>query len=203
MKEISISDRILLLLTGILAAYQIVVGIEGFNSLAVVSYTIGFGVLLIAVLLMIIMGFEVLDSPLVVIVSTILPLSISLGLVAEYYPQFSSIYMIFAIVGLFAVAITRYAAPKIIANFVLMIVHGISGVLIFILPFILSINEATSPGFILVGIGGGLIGLGGLLLSFLKTGHPILSREKILAILPALLFVMTLAYVAGFALAKT
>jgi hypothetical protein len=43
-----------------------------------------------------------------------------------------------------------------------------------------------------------LIGLGGLLLSFLKAGRPLLSREKILAVFPGLLLVATAAFVAGF-----
>jgi len=43
-----------------------------------------------------------------------------------------------------------------------------------------------------------LIGVGGLLLSFLKAGKPILSREMILKILPGLLLLMTLCFVIGF-----
>jgi hypothetical protein len=58
----------------------------------------------------------------------------------------------------------------------------------------------TNRGFIFVGIGGALIGIGGLLLSFLKTGRPILSRDAILTVLPGLLMLMTIAFVAGFAL---
>jgi len=58
-----------------------------------------------------------------------------------------------------------------------------------------------NPGFALVGLGGALIGLTGLLLSFLKTGKPIVSREIILHILPGILLLMTLAFVIGFALA--
>jgi hypothetical protein len=54
------------------------------------------------------------------------------------------------------------------------------------------------PGFSLVGVGGGLIGLGGLLLSFLRAGRPILSRVMILRLLPGLLLLMTAAFVAGF-----
>ena len=50
MKQISILDRILLLITGLLAAYQIVAAIEGLNTLAIWCYTIAFGVLLVAVL---------------------------------------------------------------------------------------------------------------------------------------------------------
>jgi hypothetical protein len=47
-------------------------------------------------------------------------------------------------------------------------------------------------------VGGALIGLGGLLLSFLKAGKPILSRETIFKVLPGLLLLMTACFVAGF-----
>jgi hypothetical protein len=47
-------------------------------------------------------------------------------------------------------------------------------------------------------VGGALIGIGGLLLSFLKAGRPILSRETILKVLPGLLLLMTAFFVAGF-----
>jgi len=46
-----------------------------------------------------------------------------------------------------------------------------------------------------------MIGLGGVLLYFLKTGKPIVSREIILHIFPGVLLLMTIAFVAGFALA--
>jgi hypothetical protein len=200
MKTISIIDRILLLLTAILAAYQVVVGVDGLDTFAVICYTIAFGVLLVACLLLIILGFEILDSPLVVIVSTIIPLSLSLGLVWEYLIDFRTIYLIFTILGFVAVIITRQFTPGRPAVIVLVVVHGISGMLIFLLPIILSLRGETSPGFALVGVGGALIGIGGLLLSFLKTGRPILSRDAILSVLPALLLLMTISFVAGFTL---
>jgi hypothetical protein len=200
MKSISILDRLLLFLTAILAAYQVVVGIDGLDTFAVICYTIAFGVLLVACLLLIILGFEILDSPLVVIVSTIIPLCLSLGLVWEYLIEFREIYLIFTILGLLAVIITRQFFPGRPAVIVLIVVHGIAGILIFLLPILLSIRGETSPGFALVGVGGALIGLAGLLLSFLKTNRPILSRNAILSFLPALLFLMTISFVAGFAL---
>jgi hypothetical protein len=192
-------DRILLLLTGLLAAYQIVVGIEGSSPMGIWAYTTAFGVLLVAGLLMIILGFEVLDSSLVVIVSTIIPLSLSLGLVWEFLPDWRTAYLVFALVGLTAVAITRFAAPRKIASFTLMPVHGIAGLIIFGLPIVLAWQGAAAAGFAFVGLGGALIGVGGLLLSFLKAGKPILPRETILTLLPGLLLFMTAAFVAGFA----
>ena len=200
MKTISVFNRILLLLTALLSAYQVAVGIDGLDTFAIICYTIAFGVLLVACLLIIILGYEVLDSPLVLIVSTIIPLSLSLGLVWEYLIDFRQLYLAFTIVGMLAVIITRHFTPGRVAVVVLAVVHGISGLVIFILPILLSLGGITNPGFALVGFGGALIGIGGLLLSFLKTGRPILSRDMILSLLPGLLLLMTIAFVAGFAL---
>jgi len=200
--KITILDRILLLLTGLLAAWQVAIGINGADTLPMIAYTIAFGVLLVAGLLLIILGFDVLDSPIVVIVSTIIPLSLSLGLVWEHLPAFRSGYLVFVIVGFLAILTTRLLPLKnklpVIA---LAVVHGIAGLTIFLLPIIWALTGRATHGFALVGVGGALIGIGGLLLSFLRAGKPLLSRQTILKILPGLLLLMTAAFVAGFALA--
>jgi hypothetical protein len=200
--KMTMLDRVLLLLTGLLAAYQIVVGINDLSTLPIIAYTIAFGVLLIASLLMIILGFDVLDSPAVVIVATIIPLSLSTGLVWEHVPAWQMGYLVFAILGFLAVLITRiFPIPGRLPTIVLAFVHGVAGLVIFILPIVMVLQEQAAPGFALVGLGGALIGLGGLLLSFLRAGKPILSRERILKILPGLLLLMTACFVAGFYLA--
>ena len=192
-------DRLLLIITGILAAYQIAVGIDGLSTLPTLTYTIAFGVLLIAVLLLIILGFEVLDSPVVVIVSTIIPLSLSLGLVWQHLVSFQTTYLVFTIVGFLAIVVTRITPmPNKLPTIVLALVHGVAGMIIFLLPILLVLLGAMNPAFALVGIGGALIGVGGLLLSFLKVGKPILPRKTILKILPGLLLVMTICFVFGF-----
>ena len=194
-------DRLLLLLTGLLAGYQVAVGINGLGTIPITAYTIGFGVLLVAGLLLIILGFDVLDSPIVVIVSTIIPLSISLGLVWEHLASYRTLYLLFAIIGFLAVTVTRSIPIKNrvrVPTIIIAIVHGIAGMTIFLLPSILAANGTMNPSFALVGLGGAMIGLGGLLLSFLKTGRPIVPRETILKILPSLLLLMTICFVAGF-----
>ncbi len=198
MKNISILDRILLLFTVLLAAYQISFGLYSLNLLATWSYTVGFGVLVVASLLLIILGFEGLESQPVVIVSTLIPLSISLGLVAEYLPQYTIPYLIFAIIGFAAIAITRYTVEGKTATIVLAVTHGIAGSLITFLPIVLSLQGKVTAGYFLVGLGGALIGVGGLLLAFLKAGKPILSQKTILTVLPILLLLMTGAFVYGF-----
>lgn len=192
-------DRVLLLLTVILAAYQVAVGIDGFDTLPIIAYTIGFGVLLVAVLLIFILGFDVLDSPIVVIVSTIIPLSLSLGLVWQRLASLRTPYLLFAIIGFAAVTLTRSIPMRNrIPVIVLAVTHGIAGMTIFLLPIVLSMRGNAPPLFSLVGVGGALIGVGGLLLSFLRTGKPILSRETILRSFPTLLLLTTAFFVAGF-----
>lgn len=192
-------DRILLLFSGLLAAYQVAVGIEGFSTLPIIAYTIAFGVLLVASLLLIILGFEVLDAPVVVIVSTIIPLSLSLGLVWQHFETWRIPYSIFVIIGFLAILATRaIRLGSILPTIVLALVHGVAGVTIFLLPAILTLQGRVQALFVLVGAGGALIGIGGLMLSFQKTGKPILSREIILRILPGLLLFMTLLFVIGF-----
>jgi hypothetical protein len=200
MKMTSI-DRLLLLLTGILAGYQVAVGINGLGTVPITAYTIGFGVLLVAGLLLIILGFEVLDSPIVVIVSTVIPLSIALGLVWEHLASYRTPYLLFTIIGFLAVIFTRSIPIQgKLPTIIIAIVHGIAGMTIFLLPSILAADGTMKPSFALVGLGGAMIGLGGLLLSFLKAGKPIVPRQTILKILPGLLMLMTACFVAGFKL---
>jgi hypothetical protein len=201
--KISPLDRILLLLTGLLAAYQVAIGINGLGAVPIAAYTIAFGVLLVAGLLLIILGFEVLDSPVVVIVSTVIPLTLSLGLVWEHLESWHTPYLVFVILGFLAVLVTRtlpMPGHSRVPTIVLALVHGVAGMTIFLLPTVLAAKGATRPGIALVGLGGALIGIGGLLLSFLKAGKPILPKETILRVLPGLLLLMTAAFVAGFAL---
>jgi hypothetical protein len=200
MKMTSI-DRILILITALLASYQIVVGIDGLGAIPITAYTIAFGALLVAMLLMLILGFGILESPIVVIVSTIIPLALSLGLVWEHLAPYRTPYLIFTLFGFAAIIVTRFLPmPGKLPTIVLAIVHGVAGMTIFLLPSILAADGSMRPGFALVGLGGAMIGLGGLLLSFLKAGRPILPRETILKVLPSLFMLMTACFVAGFEL---
>jgi hypothetical protein len=199
--KMTASDRILILVTALLASYQIVVGIDGLGRVPITAYTIAFGALLVAMLLLLILGYGILDSPVVVIVSTVIPLALSLGLVWEHLASYRTLYLFFAIIGLAAIIITRsISIPARMQTFVLAVVHGVAGMTIFLLPSILAANGTRSAGFALVGLGGAMIGLGGLLLSFLKAGRPILPRETILKVLPSLFMLMTACFVAGFKL---
>jgi hypothetical protein len=102
------------------------------------------------------------------------------------------------VIGFGIISITRFAASSKPAALVLALVHGTAGVLITILPFVLSISGQAHPGYSLVGLGGGLISLGGLLLTLLRTGNPLLSQDKVLSLLPMLLLLMTVSFIGGF-----
>lgn len=197
--KLSSLNRTLLLLTVLLASYQVSAGIDGFTALPIIAYTIAFGVILVAALLIFILGIEVLDSPIVVIVSTIIPLSLAVGLVWQHLASVRTSYLIFAIVGFLAVTLTRSIQMRNkLPVIVLAVTHGIAGLTIFLLPIIFAVQGQVQPLFALVGIGGALIGVGGLLLSFLKTGKPILARDTILRLFPTLLLLTTALFVAGF-----
>ena len=194
-------DRALLLITCLLAAYQIVVGIDDLSTVPIIAYTIAFGVLLVAALLLIILGFDVLDTPVVVIVSTIIPLALSLGLVWEHLASYRTLYLIFTIIGFAAVTFTRTTPMRSkLPTITITVVHGIAGLIIFPLPIILSIQGVMKPAFALVGIGGALISFDGLLLSLFKTGKPLLSRDMKSRIFPSFLLLMAICFVAGFKL---
>jgi hypothetical protein len=200
--KVTLLDRTLLLVTCLLAAYQVVVGINGLENIPTIAYTIAFGVLLVACLLIIILGFEALNSRIVVMFSTIIPLSLSLGLVWEHIYPWRVPYLVFAILGYLAIIVTRLINFSTqVSTIILAIVHGVAGMVVFLLPSILSAEGIARPGFAFVGLGGALIGLAGLLLYFLKTGRPIVSRQIILRILPAVFLLMTVTFVVGFTLA--
>ena len=197
--KLSSLNRTLLLLTVLLASYQVSAGIDGFAAIPIAAYTIAFGVILIAALLIFILGIEVLDSPIVVIVSTIIPLSLAVGLVWQHLASVRTSYLVFAIISFLAVVLTRsIQMQNKLPVIVIAITHGIAGMTIFLLPIIIAVQGQSKPLFALVGIGGALIGVGGLLLSLLKTGKPILSRDTIMRLFPALLLLTTALFVAGF-----
>ncbi|HMV28607.1 MAG TPA: hypothetical protein PKE23_04425 [Anaerolineales bacterium] len=197
--KLSSRDRTLLLLTTLLASYQVSAGIDGFTALPITAYTIAFGVILVAALLIFILGMEVLDMPIVVIVSTIIPLSLSVGLVWQHLASWRTSYLVFALIGFLAVTLTRsIQMQNKLPVVILAVTHGVAGLTIFFLPIILAIQTQVPPLFALVGLGGGLIGIVGLLLSFQKTGLQIVSKENLMKFFPTFLLLTTALFVAGF-----
>ena len=211
METMKIQDILLLIATGLVALYLIWRFVQHYRSpnknRSDIYYSIAFAVLLIAGLLLVFLGYAtaLLDpdvSPWVIIVSVLIPVGISLGLVTDLLPKYEKPYLAFGVVGLAAIAVTRFVGPAMLATTILIIVHAVAGLIIFGLP-IWAVGTRKAPGgFIGVTVGGLLIGIGGIALASLKTaGTPlfgIFDLDTILLILAPLLLLMTLAYTWGF-----
>lgn len=197
-------DRIVLLLTGLTAIYLVWRLFQDYQRkdekpVYDIYYMISFVVLLVAGLLLIFFTYDVLANPLVVVVAYLLPFTLALGLVAEFYKKYGTAYLIIGLIGLIGIFITRVILePGGFATFLLALFHSIAGLIIFFIPIFAVKNQAAPGGFIFVTVGGALIGIGGIALAFLKAGAPILSKEVIFTILAPILFLMILAYTWGF-----
>jgi hypothetical protein len=199
----TVFDRIVLLATGLVAAYSLWRFGQHYRDRKAsqdLYYLVSFAVLLVAGLLLIFFGYGALGSPLVVIVAVLIPAGLAAGLVAQVYPNYERPYSVFMLVGFLAVAITRFAGPSALATVTLIIVHTVAGLTIFFLPISAVYRELAPAGFLWVTVGGGLIGLGGIALAFLKTGSQLLffSQDLVFTILAPLLLLMTLAFTYGF-----
>ncbi len=209
-----IFDRIVLLLTGLVAIYMISFFLKRQKNEKTAGrhnfhYIISFLVLLVSGLLLIILGWEILGllghgsgtSKFVAVVATLIPFSLATGLVCEYHKDKAKGFVILMLIGLLLIALTRYVGSmETLAKIVYPVFHAIAGLTIFFLPIFLVKADRVKSQFIWVTVGGTLIGLGGIALGFLTAGKQLLffSSEFVLMILAPLLFLMALCYAYGF-----
>jgi hypothetical protein len=198
----TILDRIILLITGLVAMYLIGRFYSRYSKnkkLYDTYYMLGFAVLLISGLLLVFLGWDVLSSPYVLTVASLIPLGISMGLMNQYFPERKRVYAWFALIGLLAIAITSIAGSD-LKKIAVPVFHGVAGLIIFLAPIKLSLDKRAPNGFWWVGVGGALIGLGGIALAFLSAGSQFLffSQDFVLTILAPLLLLMTLTLTWGF-----
>lgn len=200
----TIFDRVILLLTGLTAIYMLwhfYLRYKKEKALFDVYYMLGFGVLLVSGLLLIFFGWDILASPYVLTVATLIPLGLSMGLMNQFRPKYKKAYSWFALVGLLAIGITSIAGMS-LKSVAVPVFHGAAGLIIFGLPlYKCAVEKDAVKGFGMVGIGGALIGIGGIALAFLQAGKPLMgvfTSDLIFMILAPLLFLMTLAFTFGF-----
>ena len=194
-------DTIFLLLTGLLAAYLCWYFYQRYTlnkALHNLYYLMGFAVLLVSGLLLIFLGLDILASPYVLTVASLIPLGISMGIAEEYFPSWKKYFKWFALIGFLAIAITSIGGMETLKKIAVPLFHGVAGLVIFLGPFY---AKGSPKGFWWVGIGGLLIGLGGIALAFISVGAQLLffSPSFVMLILTPLLFLMAGAYVLGFA----
>jgi len=190
----------LLLITGLLAIYllwRFYGRYQKERGLYDLYYMLGFAVLLVSGLLLIFLGWEILVSPYVLTVASLIPLGISLGVANQYYPGWKKVYAWFALVGILAIAISSIAEMDTLKKISVPLFHGVAGLIIFLGPFF---AKDAAKGFWWVGVGGALIGIGGIALAFLTAGTQLLFFDEalVLQILAPLLLLMTLAFTWGF-----
>ncbi len=197
MRKITVLDRILFLLTAIVAGAEIVSGINPHSVAAITSYTIAFGVLVLAGVMLILFGFELLENPFAPIVSTLIPMMLSLGLVQDHIPGMVAAYA--TLLGiLYLISIWgRFKASPVKAALILAVVHGVSGLLLFVLPAVLSFGYGLSGQLLFISLGGLVIGLEGVLLAIQKLGILPVDLNRVLGLFPVLLLISTAAFVAG------
>jgi len=193
-------DNLFLLLTGLLAAYLCWYFWKRYNlhkALHNIYYLMGFAVLLVSGLLLIFLGLDILASPWVLTVASLIPLGISMGLVEEYFPKYKKAYKWFAALGFLAIAVSSIGGLDLLKKISVPLFHGVAGLVIFLGPFL---AKKAPQGFFWVGIGGLLIGLGGIALAFISVGAQLLffSPQFVMLILTPLLFLMTAAFTLGF-----
>ncbi|MCZ7553341.1 MAG: hypothetical protein M5U05_12280 [Anaerolineales bacterium] len=151
-------DRLILLVTGLVAIFLIMYFYREYANKPTqrkysLYYLAAFAVLLVAGLLLIALTYSVLNSPLVVAVAALIPLCLSVGMIGEFFPQWEKGYLVFAVIGFLALAITRFTGPAGLATIVLIIVHSIAGLVVFLLPFAV-VNQKKAASGLCVGRGG-------------------------------------------------
>lgn len=194
-------DTAFLLLTGLIAAYLCWYFYRRYNlnkALHNLYYLMGFAVLLVSGLLLIFLGLDILASPYVLTVASLIPLGISMGVAEEYYPSWKKTFKWFAVAGFLAIAITSIGGIEALKKIAVPLFHGVAGIVIFLGPFF---AKGAPKGFWWVGIGGMLIGLGGIALAFISMDAQLLffSPSFVMLILTPLLFLMAGAFALGFA----
>lgn len=193
-------NSLFLLGTGLLAAYLCWFFYQQYTqtrALHNLYYLMGFAVLLISGLLLIFLGLDILASPYVLTVASLIPLGISMGLAEEYFPSWKKAYKWFAIIGFLAIAVSSIGGMDTLKRVAVPLFHGVAGLVIFLGPLL---AKDAPKGFWWVSVGGLLIGLGGIALAFITVGRQLLffSPALVLSILTPLLFLMTCAYALGF-----
>lgn len=190
-------DILLLLVTGLTALY-LVWRFWQRREVYDWYYIMGFAVLFVSGVLLILLGYDILGTPFVLTVASLIPLGISMGIAEQYFPAWKKAFKWFATLGFLAIAITSFGGMESLKKIVVPLFHSVAGLVIFLGPFF---AKGSARGFRWVGIGGLLIGIGGIALAFLSVGRPLLgifTAGLVFNILSPLLLLMTLAFAWGF-----
>lgn len=195
--KISVINRIVFLCNVLIAGFMVAHGMEPYSELTIFYFTIAFGILVLASILLMLLGFEILENKSVLVLSAFIPVGMSLGMVNQYLPQFHTAYLWFSIAALLSIFFTQFTKSKIISTIAIGLVHGISGSFVFFIPLVLVIGFKYKAVMLFIPLGGLIIGTAGMMLGMLKTGKSLLESEKFYKMFPKALLVATMAFVLG------
>ena len=197
MHKISVSDRVIFLLTAIAAGTKIVTGMEHHSIISTFYYTVAFGVLVLASIMLLLFGFTLLENPFMPIVSTLIPMMLSLGLVQDYIPAMVKSYtLLMGLLYLISIYARFKATPR-TASLILAVVHAISGLLLVIMPHILYFWYGLPARILFVSIGGLVIGVQGTLLAVQKLDIVKIDLNRLLSFFPGMLLISTVGFITG------
>lgn len=200
----TIFDRIVLLLTGLVLIYMILYFVKKQKSSETAGafnlyYIVSFLVFLVAGLILIFAGWEALANNFVAVVAGLIPFGLATGLMTKYHEEYSKNFLYLMVLGLVLITVSRYGGMS-WGSIVYPVFHAIAGITIFFVPILAVKAEKAASQFIYITVGGTLIGLGGMALAFLKAGKQLLffSQDFVLLILAPLLFMTALFFSLGF-----
>ncbi|NQT62266.1 MAG: hypothetical protein HQ556_04845 [Candidatus Marinimicrobia bacterium] len=190
-------NRVILLLVAIVAGVQIVSGIEGLGTIPIAYYTVSYGIFLISAILMVLMGVDIIEHSVAALAASMLPLGFSMGLVGEFLLEYHLIYTSLISILYAGLTIQKLRRRDKAALLLQILLHGFSGLVLFIMPLVLLLQGKVEASFLGVSVGTGLIAIGGMALAFLKSGKPLLSKDQIYTIFPGVLLLAVVAFSIG------
>ncbi|MEA3288164.1 MAG: hypothetical protein U9Q77_12425 [Candidatus Marinimicrobia bacterium] len=190
-------NRIILLLVAIVAGVQIVSGIENCGTIPITYYTFSYGIFLVSALLMLLMGVDIIEHPTAALAASTLPLGFSIGMVAVFLPAYHLAYGSLVSILYAGLAIQKLRDQAKSAMLFQILLHGLTGLVLFIMPLVLVLQSTVNPGYLGISVGTGLVAIGGMALAFLKSGKPILTKDQIYTIFPGVLLLAVFAFSVG------
>jgi hypothetical protein len=146
---------------------------------------------------MVLMGVDIIEHPIAALAASMLPLGFSMGLIGEFLLEYHLIYSSLISVLYAGLTIQKLRKQDKSALLFQILLHGFSGLVLFILPLVLFIQGEVESNFLGVSVGTGLVAIGGMALAFLKSGKPLLSKDQIYTIFPGVLLLAVVAYSIG------
>ncbi len=189
-------NRLTYLATSIIAGYKIANGMEHYSDITTAFYTVSFGVLLLACILLLLMGFEIMENNYVAIITSLIPITLSLGLATDKLEQ-PQIFIAVIGIGFFIAMVLRLSGKNKISALSLGGIHFLAGIVIFLLPLFLFFSGKASYNILAISFGGLLIGTTGILLGLIKINKFVNLEQKIYGKFPLILFLTTVLFVFG------